>query len=157
VIEGPVAPGFERIKDTFQQNFEKRKELGAALCVYLNGVKIVDCWGGYLDIEKKRPWNQDSRVMVFSITKAMCALSVALWVSRGQISYNTKIADVWPEFRQHGKENITLRQLLEHRAGLFSVKEKITFELLKDKPRLAQVLAAQVPESIGKAPIMRRQ
>ncbi|MAZ44472.1 MAG: hypothetical protein CMF48_04785 [Legionellales bacterium] len=150
MIDGPIAPGFEKIRDAFEENFTHRKELGAAVCIYLGGVKVVDLWGGYLDAEKKRAWTIDSRVMVFSVTKGMCALAMAHLVSKRKISYETKISSIWPEFSQHGKENITLRQLLEHRAGLFSINERITPELLLDKQKFSTVLAKQEPEQIGK-------
>ena len=151
MIDGSVAPGFESIRDIFAENFEHRNELGAAMCVYLKGVKVVDLWGGHLDLEKTRPWGQDSRVMVFSVTKAMCALLAGIWVTKGLIEYETAISTVWPEFAQNGKNDITLRQLLEHRAGLYAIDEKITPELLMDKEKLSEVLAKQKPQDIGKA------
>ena len=86
MIDGPIAPGFEKIRDAFEENFTHRKELGAAVCIYLGGVKVVDLWGGYLDAEKKRAWTIDSRVMVFSVTKGMYALAMAHLVSKRKIS-----------------------------------------------------------------------
>ena len=46
-INGYVKPGFEKVKSEFIKNFEKRGELGAACCIYLQGEKVVDLWGGF--------------------------------------------------------------------------------------------------------------
>jgi len=44
-INGYVKPGFEKVKNEFIKNFEKRGELGAACCIYLKGEKVVDLRG----------------------------------------------------------------------------------------------------------------
>ena len=57
------------------------------------------------------PWEKDTIVNVFSTTKGVAALTVAVAASRGLIDYDAKVADYWPEFAQAGKGAITVRQL----------------------------------------------
>ena len=93
------------------------QEVGAAVSVYRDGRKVVDLWGGYRDGFTRAPWEQDTIVNVFSTTKGVASLTVALAVSRGLIDYDAKVADYWPEFAQAGKGDITVRQLLGTRPG----------------------------------------
>src|SRR6266700_1351554 len=74
-IEGDVAPGFERVRDVFGDNFESNGDVGAALCVYRNGRKVVDLWGGLADAGTGRPWTRDTLQLVYSATKAATARS----------------------------------------------------------------------------------
>ncbi len=80
--------------------------------MYRDGRKVVDLWGGYRDGFTQAPWEQDTIVNVFSTTKGVASLAVALAASRGLIDYDAKVADYWPEFAQAGKGAITVRQLL---------------------------------------------
>ncbi|MBN2025629.1 MAG: serine hydrolase, partial [Actinobacteria bacterium] len=69
MIHGQVEPGFEAVREEFTRNFTERGEVGAACCVYLDGEKVVDLWGGYRDEKKRLPWEEDTLVLVFSTTK----------------------------------------------------------------------------------------
>ena len=91
------------------------REVGAAIAVYRNGVKVVDLWGGYRNGIAKAPWQHDTMVNMFSTTKGVAALAVALAVSRGLFGYDDKVVDHWPEFAQAGKADVTVRQLLATR------------------------------------------
>ena len=42
VVQGTVAPGFESVKEMFQQNFARGAEDSAQLCVYLGDKKVAD-------------------------------------------------------------------------------------------------------------------
>jgi CubicO group peptidase (beta-lactamase class C family) len=84
-------------------------------------------------------------VNMFSTTKGVSALAVAMAVSRGLISYDAKVTDYWPEFAQAGKEQVTVRQLLAHQAGLCALKPAPTLQDVADPARLSQMLAAQAP------------
>ena len=144
-IYGEVEPGFEPVREAFGRNFSERDELGAACCAYVDGRKVVDLWGGVADRESQAPWQKDTLVLVFSTTKGMSALAVALAHSRGLIDYDERVATYWPEFARNGKGNVTVRQLLDHQAGLCAVDEPLGPELLADPGRLAEILAAQRP------------
>src|SRR5919199_2140590 len=120
-IHGDVTAGFERVADEFRRNFERRRELGAACCVYHRGEKVVDLWGGYRDRARTRPWEEDTLVVVYSTSKGMAATTVAVAHARGLLDYDERVCAYWPEFAANGKETITVRQLLAHEAGLAAV------------------------------------
>ncbi len=144
-ISGFTKPGFEAVHRAFADNFERRNELGAACCIYHHGEKVVDLWGGVRDKAIGEPWEEDTMVIVFSATKGMAALAMALAHSRGLFDYDERVSTYWPEFAQQGKGGITVRQLLSHQAGLFVLDEPLDAALLTDLDRLAAVLARQKP------------
>ena len=144
-IYGDVAPGFEPVREEFGRNFSERGELGAACCAYARGEKVVDLWGGSRDRNTGAPWEEDTLVLVFSTTKGVSALAVALAQSRGLIDYDETVAAYWPEFAHNGKGGVTVRQLLNHRAGLCAVDEPLNPEVLSDLDRVAGILARQRP------------
>jgi CubicO group peptidase (beta-lactamase class C family) len=145
LLQGEVAPGFEEVASVFEKNFAQRGEIGAACAVYHEGRKVVDLWGGYRDREALAPWEEDTLVLVFSATKGISALTVALAHSRGLIDYEEKVATYWPEFAHNGKENITLRQLLSHQAGLCAIDKPLNARVLADLDAVASILAQQRP------------
>lgn len=144
-ICGSVSPGFEAVRDAFAENFTKRHELGGACCVYHNGEKVVDLWGGTRDKKTGEPWEEDTMVVVYSTTKGLAAMTLAMANSRGWLDYDERVCKYWPEFAQNGKENITVRQLLAHQAGLFAFDEPVDKETVADLDRLAEVMARQTP------------
>ena len=144
-VHGYAKEGFEKVKEAFVDNFTKRGELGGACCVYRNGEKIVDLWGGVRDKSTRDPWLDDTMVVTYSTTKGLAAMAVALAHSRGLIDYEERVSTYWPEFAQNGKENITVRQLLSHQAGLFAFDEPVDKSTVADLDRLADVMARQKP------------
>ena len=144
-IEGQVGPGFEPVRDAFADNFARRGERGGACCVYYRGEKVVDLWGGVRNKASGAPWQEDTMVIVYSATKGLAAMTLALAHSRGWLDYEAPVARYWPEFAQQGKAAVTVRQLLAHQAGLFALDVPLDRELLADFDRLAAVLARQKP------------
>jgi CubicO group peptidase (beta-lactamase class C family) len=144
-IAGFVNPGFETVRDAFVGNFERGEELGAACCIYHRGEKVVDLWGGIRNAATGEPWQEDTMALVYSSTKGMSGLAMALAHSRGLYSYDEWVSSYWPQFAQNGKEAITVRQLLSHQAGLFALDERLDRSLVGDPDRLSVVLARQKP------------
>jgi CubicO group peptidase (beta-lactamase class C family) len=144
-IQGSVAPGFEPVAQAFRENFERRGERGAACAIYVRGQKVVDLWGGYRDPKTRAPWAQDTMVNVFSATKGLAAMTLALAHSRGWLDYDALVAQYWPEFASNGKEQITVRQLLGHQAGLAALDGQVDLAMVRDPSRLAPVHARQRP------------
>lgn len=144
-IQGHVSKGFEAVRDAFAENFSRRKELGAACCVYRQGEKVVDLWGGIRNKVSGEPWEEDTMVMVHSATKGLAAMTLALAHSRGWLDYEERVCTYWPEFAQRGKETITVRQLLAHQAGLFAFDAPVDREVVADLDRLALVMASETP------------
>ena len=145
IVEGRVSRGFEAVRDTFEENFARRGELGGACCAYYRGEKIVDLWGGVRNKVTGEPWEHDTMVVVHSATKGLAAMTLAIAHSRGWLDYEERVATYWPEFAQHGKEKITVRQLLAHQAGLFAFDEPVDRSVVADLDRLAEVMARQRP------------
>lgn len=145
LIGGEVDEGYGKVADAFRRNLSSGREVGAAFAVYRDGRKVVDLWGGYRNGTTRLPWQQDTIVNVFSTTKGVASLAVALAASRGLISYDAKVADYWPEFAQAGKGEITVRQLLAHQAGLSAIKPPLTLQDMADPPAMSAKLAAQAP------------
>jgi CubicO group peptidase (beta-lactamase class C family) len=144
-IEGSVSSGFEPVREAFVENFTHRGELGAACCIYQDGEKVVDLWGGVRDPASDEPWRADTMVVVHSTTKGLSAMVLALAHSRGLLDYDERVCNYWPEFAQAGKARITVRQLLAHQAGLFAFDEKVDGEVVADRDRLAEIMARQRP------------
>ena len=144
-IEGHVSRGFEAVRDAFEENFAGRGELGGACCAYHRGEKVVDIWGGVRNKVTAEPWERDTMVVVHSATKGLAAMTLAIAHSRGWLDYEERVAKYWPEFAQHGKENITVRQLLAHQAGLFAFDEPVDRSVVANPDRLAEVMARQRP------------
>jgi len=129
-LKGSVAPGFEEVAAQFRENFERRGELGAACAVYHRGAKVVDLWGGWCDAKTRAPWEEDTLILVFSATKGLASMILAVAHSRGLIDYEERVSTYWPEFAQQGKEKITVRQLLSHQAGLCVTDEPVDAAIL---------------------------
>jgi CubicO group peptidase (beta-lactamase class C family) len=144
-VEGYVARGFEAVREAFADNFARRRELGGACCAYHHGEKVVDLWGGVRNKQTGEPWQQDTMVIVYSATKGLAAMTLAIAHSRGWLDYDQRVSAYWPEFAQQGKERITVRQLLAHQAGLFALDEAVDRSVVADLDRLAVVLARQKP------------
>jgi CubicO group peptidase (beta-lactamase class C family) len=144
-IGGTVASGFEAVRREFEANFARRGELGAACAVYVGGEKVVDLWGGHRDRRGAEPWQEDTLVMVYSTSKGLAGMTVALAHSRGLLDYDARVAEYWPEFAAQGKHEITVRQLLAHQAGLCAIDERLDARRLADHDALAKVIAHQRP------------
>jgi CubicO group peptidase (beta-lactamase class C family) len=145
MIDGHVAPGFEPVRTEFERNFAERGELGAACAAYRGGEKVVDLWGGVRDARTGAPWEQDTLVLVYSTSKGLAAMTLALAHSQGRLDYDERVAAYWPEFAQAGKSGVTVRQLLGHEAGLPVIDEPLDAEILQDFDRLAAAIAKQRP------------
>jgi CubicO group peptidase (beta-lactamase class C family) len=144
-VNGHVSPGFEAVREVFADNFVRRHELGGACCVYYHGAKVVDLWGGIRNGMSGEPWERDTMVVVHSATKGLAAMTLAIAHSRGWLDYEARVATYWPEFAQCGKEQITVRQLLAHQAGLFAFDEPVDRSVVANPDRLAAVMARHKP------------
>ena len=133
------------MREAFVDNFKHRNELGAACCIYHKGEKVVDLWGGIRDETTGEPWEEDTMVIVWSTTKGLAGLAMALAHSRGLFDFDERVSKYWPEFSQQGKDKITIRQLLAHQAGLFTFDEQGDKDTIADLDRLAVILARQKP------------
>jgi len=143
-IHGETTPGFEKVKEAFKANWEGY-EVGACFSVVYKGKKVVDLWGGYQDRACTKPWKENTLVNVYSTTKGMASLALAILAEEGKLDYEALVTDYWPEFGAEGKDQVTVKQLLSHQAGLCGVMGKITIEDLYDWDKMVRLLAAQKP------------
>jgi CubicO group peptidase (beta-lactamase class C family) len=115
-VHGTVEPGFEPVYESLERGFEKG-ELGAAVCAYVDGRKVVDLWGGWADGDRTREWQRGTIACTYSATKGMTATCAHRLVDRGLLDVDEPVATYWPEFAQAGKEQVTVRMVLSHQAG----------------------------------------
>ncbi len=145
-VHGHHDPRFEPVRAAFDAGFESGEEWGASLSVWHAGRVVVDLWGGMANVERQLPWQENTLTTVFSCTKAMVALAFLMLHDRGQLDYDAPVARYWPEFGTHGKQRITVRTLLNHRAGLHGVDAPITLDDISLRlDDVAQLLARQTP------------
>lgn len=123
VIKGFCAPEYSSVADAFRYNFEHDSEVGASVCVIKDGEHVVDLWGGWADDNK--PWQRDTISLVYSCTKGATAMCLHKLVEQGLISYDTKVADIWPEFAVGGKEATTVAMMLSHASPVPHLREPI--------------------------------
>ncbi len=144
-IHGEVAAGYERVRDAFATNFERRGEMGAAFSLYVRGEKVVDLWGGIANGETRAPWERDTLQLVFSTTKGATAVCAHLLAQRGELDLDAPVADYWPEFAAAGKERIPVRWLLCHKSGLAAFRDDMPIERAAEWFPAVEALAAQEP------------
>jgi CubicO group peptidase (beta-lactamase class C family) len=141
-----IAPGFEPVADAFLENFDEGHELGAGFAAFQNGECIVDIQAGFTDRKSTDPWTDKTLVPVYSVSKGISTLIIALLVDRGLIDYDTPLAHYWPEFAAHGKGAVTVAQALSHQAGVPGFVTPIDPALWLDPPALSARLADEPPQ-----------
>jgi CubicO group peptidase (beta-lactamase class C family) len=145
-IGGFAEEGWGRVADAFRLNFEEGRELGAACCVYAGGRPVVDLWGGIADARSARPWEEDTVAFVFSTTKGATAICAHMLVERALLDLDAPVADYWPEFSAEGKDQILVRWLLSHQAGLPTIDTELTLEEACAWEPVIRALEAQRPQ-----------
>ena len=144
--DGYVAPGWEAVQAEFEMNFELGEEVGASAAVYHRGNKVVDIWGGSFDATGDRPYDDSTLQLVFSTTKGIVAIAVAMCVQRGLIDYAEKVSTYWPEFVAHGKGEATVAQLLSHQCGLIAPDAPVTLAEALDWKTITAMMADTKPD-----------
>lgn len=145
-LKGHWEPAFSKLIDAFTANFDAAQEIGGAICVYHRGAKVVDVWAGEKDKKSHDLWRDDTVAPIFSVTKALAALCFLILATRRKFDYDKPVAYYWPDFALAGKGEITCRQLLEHRAGLYAVEKPLQLSDFGDNyPRVYNALIMQRP------------
>ena len=121
-----------------------RRYGGGALCVYLHGEPVVDIWTGYADRRGTEYWTADTGAMVFSVTKGLASTVIHRLADRGLIDYDTPVSEYWPEFGANGKADITVREVMRHRAGLSQLNGVSKADLLDHLAMEQRIAAAPV-------------
>jgi len=119
-------------------------DAGGAVAVFVDGEPVVDVWGGFADADRTRPWQRDTIVNVYSVTKTMTALCALILADRGELDLDAPVSRYWPEFAAAGKGAVLVRHLLAHTAGLPDWDGPV--EEIYDWPAATARLAAQAPQ-----------
>jgi CubicO group peptidase (beta-lactamase class C family) len=143
MAEGYVAPGFERVRETFEAGLAE--EIGASFAAVRDGKVVVDLWGGWADRARTVPWARNTIASVFSTTKGVSAIVLAWLVDHGLIDYEVPVATLWPAFGAHGKDRVTIAQTLAHQAGVPGFIDRINPDLWFDPPACGEAIAALEP------------
>jgi CubicO group peptidase (beta-lactamase class C family) len=145
VVHGVCHDDFVAVRDAFETNFSERDELGAAVCVVVEGETVVDLWGGVADPAADRPWLSDTRVVVFSCTKGATALCAHVLADRGLLDLDAPVGDYWPEFADHGKQSVVVSMLLDHSVGVPALTGDLQPGDMYDWETMCHALAEQEP------------
>jgi len=116
-----VAPGFEAVASVFAEAAKAQPRGGLAFSATLDGATVVDLCAG--EAAPGRPWTTTTAACTMSVAKGLAGLCVAMLVDRGQLDIDLPVTTYWPEFGKHGKEVITVRQVLMHEAGVLGLPD----------------------------------
>jgi CubicO group peptidase (beta-lactamase class C family) len=144
-VLGDCAPGYQKVLDAVVANFRERGELGASVCVYRDGSKVVDLWGGHRDPAREQVWASDTIVSMASVVKGMLAFALHMLADRGKLSYDAPVAQYWPDFAAAGKERITVRQAISHHAAIHFIDAARPGDFYR-WDRMVAAVARQKPE-----------
>ena len=145
VIHGRCPEAFAPVMEVFRGAFLADEELGARFSATLDGELVLDLWAGWADRARTRPFEVRTLTPVFSTTKAVAALMVARLVDQGRLSYEQRVAEIWPAFGAAGKDRVTVGQALSHQAGVPGFLEPIDPETWFHWDALCARLAALTP------------
>ena len=144
-IGGWTEPQFDAVRTAFEANFSEHGDVGAAVCVYLNGESVVDLWGGWYSDDHQREWDRNTLVNIFSTTKGLAAFCAHRLIEQGLLDVDQPVAHYWPEFAAAGKESIPVRMLLNHQAGMAAVRRPLVLEDMYSWETMTEALAEQEP------------
>jgi CubicO group peptidase (beta-lactamase class C family) len=143
---GSISPGFEPVASAFARMLQDGRG-GGALVVRSRGETVVDVWKGTADRAGRRPWTRDTLGLSFSTTKGVASTVIHRLAERGLLAYDEPVAAFWPQFGAAGKQRITVRELLSHRAGLHDVRAiAANAEAMLDHIAMEERLAARASE-----------
>jgi CubicO group peptidase (beta-lactamase class C family) len=144
-IDGDCDSRFAAVREAFRENFTRRGEPGAAIALSVHGKTIVDLWGGWSNAARSQTWRGNTLVNFFSVSKALCTICVLRLVEQGKLAFDEPVATLWPEFAAAGKEDLTLRHVLTHQAGLPSLREPLPAGAMFDWNVMTDALAHAEP------------
>lgn len=147
-MEGSWDQAFRPVADAFRSLFDPQRdgttEVGASVCVIVDGRIVVDIWGGIAS-DDGRVWRHDTTPCVFSCTKGIAATLFHIVAAEHAVGYDDPVARWWPEFAAAGKQDLTIREVLSHRAGLGRLPDPASPGQVLDWDRVTGALAAATP------------
>lgn len=143
-VHGTCDPRFESLREAFVALHEEGEELGSSCAVYWQGEQVANLWAGAADSEGA-PWQRDTLVNVFSVSKAVTALCVQRAVDMGLLQLERAVTDYWPEYGCNGKKRTLVSWMLNHRAGQPAMRTPLPEEAIYDWERMVETLAKEEP------------
>jgi CubicO group peptidase (beta-lactamase class C family) len=141
-----VSPGFEGVTEEFRRSIRVPGSEGAAVSIYVDGRPVLNAWAGTADPAAGRAYAPDTLNVNFSCTKGVGSVLVAMLIERGLLpSYDTPIIEVWPAFGAHGKDRMTIGDVLAHRAGVSAPRQALSRAEALDPYATADIIAGQAP------------
>ena len=144
-IQGTFDEAFQSMADAFLENFESRGEVGASVCVNIEGQNVIDLWGGAKAGDGDDAWERDTISIVFSCTKAATALCAHMLIDRGELDLHAPVVKYWPEFGANGKEDVTVAMMLNHSVGLPALRDPVKPGGYYDWDYMIERLSAEEP------------
>ena len=144
-VDGFAAPGWGGVQDAFAENFARRGESGAAVCVYHDGRPVVDLAAGAADPVTGQAYTRDTLQPIMSVSKGIVAIAINMLADRQVIDLDASVARYWPEFAQAGKQGIPVRWLLTHQAGLAAIDRQLSVAELLSWTPVIKALEEQQP------------
>lgn len=131
-----------RLTPLFDDNFTRFGELGAAVSIWQNGKPLLEVHDGFRDAKREQPWTANTLVLFWSATKGLGSACLLHALHERGIGLDRRVAEMWPEFSQANKSEITLAQLLSHQAGLPALDEPVD---VRDYGAVIAALEKQAP------------
>ncbi|MEV4124489.1 serine hydrolase domain-containing protein [Nocardia sp. NPDC049707] len=144
-VSGVCQARFAEVQELLAANLASGAEVGASIAVTVDGMPVVDIWGGWTDVDHTQEWARDTITGVWSTTKTVTALATLMLIDRGALDPYAPVAEYWPEFGQNGKESVDVRHLLSHTSGVSGWQEPLTLEEMYNLRVSCARLAAQAP------------
>jgi CubicO group peptidase (beta-lactamase class C family) len=144
-VEGTCGERYEPVQAALAAQLASGEELGASIVVNIGGETVVDIWGGFRDEARTTPWTRDTITNVWSTTKTVTNLAALMLADRGQLDVYAPVARYWPEFAANGKQDIEVRHVLSHTAGVSGWEQPFSTEDMYDWDKSTSQLAAQAP------------
>ena len=110
-------PQLDRLRALITQHIAEGRYPGAQIALARHGQLALFESFGSASLEPRTAAGERTLWLLFSNTKVITAAGIWELVEDGAITFSDRIAAHIPEFARHGKEEITLAQLLSHRAG----------------------------------------
>ena len=132
----------DELEREFARNFAERGELGAAVAGWENGREVASLAGGFRDRDKTMPWTVETPVLVWSATKGPAAACLLHVCQEQRVELTRRVSEFWPEFATNGKGEVTIADVLSHRAGLSALSQSAD---VLDYEAVIAALAAEAP------------
>ena len=134
-----------KIQAILDHAVETGMECGCQAALYINGELAVNAYAGWTDWTRSKKVDENTVFPVYSTSKPFSATVIHRLVEAGKVSYDTRIADFWPEFGCNGKEDMRVWHVLTYRSALARMpkcplEDELDFELMTRK------MAAAAPE-----------